>query len=68
MATNFPGIPQSAALVNALRNSVGNQMNVNKALSAEIPRQLSAQEIRLLSRALSAGAVTSGVAGAEPLK
>jgi hypothetical protein len=68
MATNFPGTPQSAALVNALRNSVGNQMNVNKALSAEIPRQLSAQEIRLLSRALSAGAVTSGIAGAEPLK
>lgn len=68
LATNFPGIPQSVALVNALRNSMGNQMNVSKALSGQVPRQLSAEEVRLLSRALSAGGMAAGVAGAQPLQ
>lgn len=68
MATNFPGVPQSLALVNALRNSASNQMNVNRALSGNVPRQLSADEVRLLSRALATGGLASGAAGAQPLQ
>lgn len=68
MATNFPGVPQSVALVNALRNSASNQMNVNKALSGNVPRQLAPEEIRLLSRALATGGLAAGAAGAQPLQ
>lgn len=68
LAQNLPGVPQSVALVNALRNSASNQMSVNQALSGNVPRQLSAEEVRFFSRALAGGGLAAGAAGAQPLQ
>jgi hypothetical protein len=66
--TQLPGVPQSAALVAALKNSFSNQMNVSRSLSEKIPTQLKPEEIQLLSRVLAGGALTSGAMAAQPLK
>jgi hypothetical protein len=68
LAQNIPGIPQSLALATALRNSAGNQMAVNRALSGQVPRQLSAEEVRLMSQLLSGGSMAAGAAFANQLK
>ena len=68
MAGKIPGIPQSAALIGALKSGVSNQMNASSALSGKIPSQLSPEDIRLLSQLLSQGSLASGAAAATPLR
>lgn len=68
LAQNFPGIPQSLALVNALRNSAGNQMAVSQALSGKVPRQLSPEEVSLVSKLLAGGSLATGAAAANQIK
>lgn len=68
LATSIPGAPQSAALVNALRNSVSNELNVRRALSANPPTQLTPEQIRLLSQFLGAGSLAAGAAGSPDVQ
>lgn len=68
LAQNFPGFPQTAALARALRSGMETQLNVSKALKAEPQKQLTPEEIKLLSRALSAGALTTGGMSAQSLR
>lgn len=66
--TAIPGLPQSAAMLNALRSGAVNQLNVNRALAAEPAAKLTPQQIEMMSRLLSAGGLASGGLAAQPLK
>lgn len=68
LAMKVPGLPSGVALVNALRSGVGNQLSASRALSAELPAQLTPQQIEMYSKLLSAGGLGAGVLGAQPLK
>lgn len=68
LADSIPGIPMTAALVNALRNSASNQLSVNQALAANPVRQLTPEQIRLASQILSGGSLAAGAAAAQPLQ
>ncbi len=67
----IPGMPTSLALANAIKNTATNARTVNAAMAAEVPQKaapLTPEQIKLLSRALSVGAASSGSAGALPLR
>lgn len=66
--SNIPFMPQSAALIGALKSGMSNQLNVNRALAAEPAAKLSPQQIEALSRVLAAGGVGAGAFTAQPLK
>jgi hypothetical protein len=68
MAGAIPGVPMTAAIAGALRNSVSNQLAVNQALAAQPVRQLTPEQIRMVSQYLTAGTLASGGASAQPLK
>lgn len=64
----IPGMPQSAAVINALRSGAANQLNVNRALAAEPAAKLTPQQIEALSKVLAAGGLGAGSLTAQPLK
>lgn len=68
LASRVPGVPQSVALAGALKNSVGNQMAATRALSGEVPTQLTPEQIQTISKLLAGGALASGNTGALPLR
>jgi hypothetical protein len=68
LATRLPGVPASLAIGGALKNSVGNQMTATNALSGQLPTQLSAEQVRLISQLLAGGSLAAGNAGALPLR
>lgn len=68
LADSIPGIPMTAAMVNALRNSAANQLSVSQALAANPARQLTPEQIRLASQILSGGSLAAGATAAQPLQ
>lgn len=65
--TRLPGVPQALATVNAVQSGVSNQMNVNRALAAKPPANLSPEQIALVSRLLGVGSLASGATAAQGL-
>lgn len=68
LASRIPGMPVSAAIVGALRNSVGNQLAVNKALTGKPTAQLTPEQARYAAQLLGIGGMASGGAVAQELK
>jgi hypothetical protein len=66
--TRLPGMPQSMALVDALRSGVTNQLNVNRALAAKPSAELTPEQIRQLSQILSVGGLAAGSSAGMQLK
>jgi hypothetical protein len=66
--TRLPGMPQSMALVDALRSGVTNQLNVNRALAAKPSAELTPEQIRQLSQILSVGGIAAGASAGMQLK
>jgi len=65
---NLPGVPVTGALIGALRNSVGNKLAVNRALTAQPSAQLTPEQIRMMSQILSGGSLATGAATAQQIK
>ena len=66
--TRLPGMPQSMAVVDALRSGVSNQLNVNRALAAKPGTELTPEQIRQLSQILSVGGLAAGSSAGMQLK
>lgn len=66
--TRLPGMPQSMAVVDALRSGVSNQLNVNRALAAKPSPELTPEQIRHLSQILSVGGLAAGSSAGMQLK
>lgn len=66
--TRLPGMPQSMAVVDALRSGVSNQLNVNRALAAKPSPELTPEQIRQLSQILSVGGLAAGSSAGMQLK
>lgn len=66
--TRMPGMPQSMALVDALRSGMSNQLNVNRALAAKPSAELTPEQIRQLSQILSVGGIAAGASAGMQLK
>jgi hypothetical protein len=66
--TRLPGMPQSMALVDALRSGMSNQLNVNRALAAKPSAELTPEQIRQLSQILSVGGIAAGASAGMQLK
>jgi len=66
--TRLPGMPQSMAVVDALRSGVSNQLNVNRALAAKPSPELTPEQIRQLSQILSVGGLAVGSSAGMQLK
>jgi hypothetical protein len=67
----IPGVPSTVSLATALKNTIGNQNVVRRAMSAEVPKtptQLTPEQISALSQYLTAGAAGVGSASATPLR
>lgn len=64
----LPGMPQSMAVVDALRSGVSNQLNVNRALAAKPSPELTPEQIRQLSQILSVGGLAAGSSAGMQLK
>lgn len=68
IAQRIPGMPVTSAVVGALKNSVGNQLSVSKALSGKPDPNLTPEQVRYLSQILSAGGLAAGASTAQNLK
>lgn len=65
LASRIPGIPAAVSIANALRNTINNASTVRSGVNAVVPEttaKLSKEQQKLLARALTAGAVGTGVA------
>ena len=60
LAQNMPFMPTTLALGGALRSTVGNQLDATRALSGKLPTNPSPEDIALISKILSGGAVATG--------
>lgn len=68
IAARIPGMPVTSAIVGALKNSVGNQLAVSKALSGKPEANLTPEQVRYLSQLLTVGGLSSGASTAQSLK
>lgn len=60
ISQQFPGAPMALALAGALRSTVSKQFDANRALSGKLPANPSPEDIALISKILSGGAVATG--------
>ena len=60
VAQRLPGMPMALALGGALKSGVGNQLDASKALSGKLPTNPSPEDIALISKLLSGGALAAG--------
>ena len=66
--SRFPGMPQTLAVANAVKTGASNQLNVNRALTAQPGAELSPEQIRYASQLLGLTALSAGSASAQNLK
>lgn len=67
IAQRLPGMPITSAIVGSIKNSLGNQLSVQKALSQKIPVKMTEDQARYLSQLLSAGGMAAGASTAQSL-
>jgi hypothetical protein len=68
IVSRVPGMPQSVAMLDALRSGAVNQLNVNRALAAKPSAELTPEQIRQLTTILSASGIGAGGAAGAQLK
>jgi hypothetical protein len=71
LMTKLPGVPATAALVNAARNAIDNQRVISRGLAAQPPvgkADLTPEQIKMMVKLLAIGGASSGSAAATPLR
>lgn len=60
VAQKLPFMPTTLALGGALKSTIGNQLDATRALSGKLPTNPTPEDIALISKVLSGGAIAAG--------
>jgi len=60
VAQRMPGMPTALALGGALKSGIGSQLDATRALSGKLPTNPTPEDIALVSKFLSGGALAAG--------